>query len=298
MTFFYSVCAIFLGLVLRWLLLPSVIDFQSAVPTKVFGRRVIVTGASYGIGKHLAIELGRLGAKEIVIASRTASKLNLVKKEIEEKYNSTVHVIAVDLSNAKDCDQFIRDSVLKMGGLDILLLNHITNSRFGTWLVDNKNSAEGHSFIEEMFNVNAFSYIWLATAAMDELTKSGGAIGVVSSVAGHVGTPKTAIYSSTKHALHGFFDALRIELPMVGIHNVSITLCAIGATDTEGAAAVKAQVSAVTWDPPQPAAKAIVEGVVMRKREIFHPHYLVKPLLVLNSIAPGLVDYLLRTNMA
>jgi len=41
-----------------------------------------------------------------------------------------------------------------------------------------------------------------------------GHIGVVSSLAGHVGTPKTAVYSATKHALHGFFNALRVEMQM------------------------------------------------------------------------------------
>ena len=123
-----------------------------------------------------------------------------------------------------------------MNGIDYLVLNHITSSHYGTWLVDNQK--EDHDFISDMFHVNTFSYIWLATAAMNALKESKGKIAIVSSLASHIGIPRTAVYAATKHALGGFFNSLRLELMYLGI-DVGITICSIGATDTEGASVVK-----------------------------------------------------------
>ena len=132
---------------------------------------------------------------------------------------------------------------------------------------------------------------------MDSLIASGGQIAVVSSLAGHVGIPFTAAYGATKHALHGFFESLTNELSIMGIRNVGITLCVIGATDTEGAAEVKRKLTKVTFDPASGPARAIVSGVVLREREIFHPHHLVFPLVFINSISPALAGWILRLNL-
>ena len=183
-------------------------------------------------------------------------------------------------------------------GLDYLVLNHITGSRFGLWLTAHNDSAEGQNFVDEMFQVNTMSYMWLATAAIGPLSArpSAGQIVVVSSLAGHVGTPKTAVYSATKHALHGFFDALRIELRMLQIR-VGVTLCAIGATDTEGARDIKTQISSVTWDPPAEAALAIIKGAATKAREIFHPHHIVFPSVLFNTLMPPVIDYALQVSI-
>lgn len=176
------------GIFVRWFLNPPVEEFfpfLDFAPRVVNGSRVVVTGASLGIGKAIAKELALMGAKEIVIASRSVGKLNEVKRQIMEKgFKGEIYTVAVDLSNEESSKQLIEKSVELMGGIDYLILNHITTSRFGTWLDDNKNSHEGHSFVPEMFSVNTFSYMWTATAAMEELQKSNGAIAVVSSLGG------------------------------------------------------------------------------------------------------------------
>ena len=121
----------------------------------------------------------------------------------------------------------------------------------------------------------------------------GGHIVVVSSLAGHVGVPNTAVYSATKHALHGFFNALRVEMEMMQI-DIGITLAAIGATDTEGAKHVMKQLPTVSWDDSTGAARAILRGAALKKREVFHPHHKVFPAVFLYSIVPQVIDYLLR----
>ena len=86
---------------------------------------------------------------------------------------------------------------------------------------------------------------------------------------------------------------MRLEKDSNGKGGVSITLCAIGATDTEGAAKVKTQISGINWDPPQYAARAIVVGVNARQREIFHPHHMLFPLTLLYQIVPEVIDFIL-----
>jgi len=161
-------------------------------------------------------------------------KLDAVKAHTLSLYpQAKITVVPSDISSSKAAQALIDSSLEILGGLDILVLNHITSSRFGSWLVDTPRTKEGHSFLGEIFAVNTLSYIWLTTYSMNALSKSGGSIGVVSSLAGIAPAPKVAAYSATKHALHGFFDSLRVELQYLKMTNVSITICAIGATDTE-----------------------------------------------------------------
>jgi dehydrogenase/reductase SDR family protein 7B len=262
---------------------------------EVKGSKVIVTGASLGVGAALARQYAALGASEIVIAARNEARLNDVRASILAAYdNITVHVVRADLSNRQSSQALIQEALRLMGSLDYLILNHITNSRYGTWLVDNKNSPEGQSFVAEMFEVNLFSYIYAATSAIEHLRDSSGAIGIVSSLAGHVGVPKATVYAASKHALHGFFDSLRTELQYLRINNVGITLCAIGATDTEGAAPARMQMTgAVEWDSPDDAARAIILGVAARKRNIYHPFHKLYPVVFLYEYVPWLVDLIL-----
>jgi short-subunit dehydrogenase len=257
---------------------------------------VIVTGSSMGIGRSVAFEFATKGAKNIVVVSRSRSRLEQLKVDIEAQYpNTLVHVIASDLTQEINCISLIEESIVLMGSIDYLVLNHITDSHYGLWFSDKEK--KDHSFLKDLFQVNTFSYIWIATAAMDHLIKSNGHIAVVSSLAGHVGTPFTAAYSASKHALHGFFNALRNELRIIGGNNVSITLCAIGATDTEGAAAAKAVLTKIAWDPPEAAAAAIVRGSAMGVRDVYHPHHKVYPMVLVSKLFPGLADYILRVAM-
>jgi len=285
-----------LSLWVEWFLLPMETIFLHDSPD-IRGKTVVITGASQGIGKSLAEEYVKLGVETIVLASRSEAKLNLVKEELTSLQvgrDTRIITFPVDLSSETDCVRLIEFVDKTVGRVDYLVLNHITDSHYGLW-TDNANKTEGYSFLPKMFEVNTFSYIWLATAALDVLQRSSGQIVVVSSLAGLVGVPNTAVYSATKHALHGFFNSLRAELHLQRILNVGITICPIGATDTEGAQNVKQKLgSRVQWDPPAKAALAILKGAALRKREVYHPHHLVFPTSIVYKICPALIDYVLQ----
>lgn len=287
---------IIVSLIISWLLI-SPLNFVSREPLNEYiQKKLIITGASLGIGKSLAIEAAKAGASEIVIASRSKEKLNNVKNIIKSYNNQTiVHIVDIDLSTSESSKLLINKSIEMMGTIDYLILNHITSSHYGTWLEDNQKEED---FISEMFHVNTFSYIWLATAAMDALKKNNGKIAIVSSLASHIGIPRTSIYAATKHALGGFFNSLRLELIFQGI-DVSITICSIGATDTEGASVVKDKLNSnlVQFDPPEYAARAILRGTALKKREIYHPHHQVFPMIIIAHYFPFLAEKILLSSL-
>ena len=289
-----------------------------------YGKSMLITGASQGIGKSIALEASLRGISHLILTSRSRETLNRVKEEIHVEIrkslensthtgNNRVHyrliglltnlvvdIVEADLSSKEGPSNLIEEThsllqkVDKDAKLDYLVLNHITGSDFGLWLTRNKDKDyRNQQNLEDMFRTNTFSYIWIATKAVNTLMSTTGHIVVVSSLAGHVGVPNTAAYSATKHALHGFFNALRVEMDIMQI-DIGITLAAIGATDTEGAKQVMKQLPTVAWDAPIDAARAILRGAALKKREIFHPHHKVFPAVFLYSVVPQVIDYLLK----
>lgn len=114
---------------------------------------------------------------------------------------------------------------------------------------------------------------------------------------GHVGVPNTALYSASKHALRGFFNALRVELTMYKQSNIGITICTIGATNTEGTKSIQERISGVNWEDPRVVGNAIVESGAARQRELFYPFHLTYPSIALHFIAPQLLERFLHLTM-
>ena len=101
-----------------------------------------------------------------------------------------------------------------------------------------------------------------------------------------------ARHGASQKETNSFFNALRVEFEMMQV-STHVTLAAIGATDTEGAKSVMKRLPSVSWDDSTSAAKAILRGAALRKREIFHPHYKVFPAVFLYNFFPQIIDYLL-----
>ncbi len=158
----------------------------------------------------------------------------------------------------------------QLGGMDTLILNHIMNSGEAYdsrgWLGAGGGDWQRQlAIVRQTFDVNTFSFMSLATAALPELEATGGAIVVVSSMAGKMGLPAVAAYSSSKHALHGFFDSLRHDL-VNSRSNVSITIAVLGSIDTESAKKGTTlpdgspALPNVVWSPADECAAAIARG--------------------------------------
>lgn len=177
---------------------------------------VLLTGASVGIGREMALKLAdrRGGGARLALAARDAAKLEEVAALCRERGSQAV-VLPADVGVESDCERLVELAVERLGGLDLLILNA------GQDMWARLDELEDASILERILRVNYLGPAWLTRFALPHLKASRGRIVVVSSLAGLTGVPTRTGYAASKHALHGFFDSLRIELAGSG---VSVTL--------------------------------------------------------------------------
>ncbi len=160
------------------------------------------------------------------------------------------------------------------------------------------------TLFERLIAVNYLSSVYCTHAALPHLRQGQGLITVVSSLQGRIGVPLHTGYAGAKHALHGFFDSLRMELEpgkpdilMVLPHWIGDTALRRSAVGPTGAA--MGDSARRHGSQPLPAAEAarlIVQAIERRKRELILPHSM-RALLWLNRVAPGLAAALVRWRM-
>jgi short-subunit dehydrogenase len=176
---------------------------------KLKNKVAIITGASSGIGRALAIAMSQEGAS-VVLAARNKEKLDEVVTDI--KYQGLeAMAVQCDVSNENDCKNLILNATEKYGRLDILVNNAGVSMRalFRDTRVD---------VLKKLMDINFWGMVYCTKYAMPYLLGSKGSVVGVSSVAGYKGLPGRTGYSSSKFAMHGFLEALRIENLKTGLH--------------------------------------------------------------------------------
>jgi 17beta-estradiol 17-dehydrogenase / very-long-chain 3-oxoacyl-CoA reductase len=178
---------------------------------KKFGAWAVVTGASDGIGKAYAKELAKQGLN-IVLLSRTQSKLDAVAQEIRDKYKVETKVVAVDFCRGQDLYDEIRDH---LDGLDIGVL------------VNNVGMAyEFPMYLDELPEQDAWRIMICNTASVTMMTKmvlpgmlkkKKGVIVNISSGFAQVPAPLVAVYTATKAYVDFFSKSLQAEYSSKGI---------------------------------------------------------------------------------
>uniref|UniRef100_A0AAY4EM08 Hydroxysteroid 11-beta-dehydrogenase 1-like protein n=1 Tax=Denticeps clupeoides TaxID=299321 RepID=A0AAY4EM08_9TELE len=220
-------------------------------PESLRGARVLVTGASTGIGEQLAYHYARLGAQLIITARRESILQKVVDKCLELGAQQAWYISA-DMSQSADPERVVKYAVEKMEGLDYLVLNHIGSSPFQMWNQDAEH-------VRTLMQVNFLSYVQMTSAALPTLEKSGGTIIVVSSMLGKLATPFVAPYTATKFAVNGFFETLQHEFSMRK-SNVSIIN-------------VLGYINATAY-PASEAAMHIIRAGTTRQNFSFYPWYI------------------------
>jgi short-subunit dehydrogenase len=264
------------------------------------GKRVIVTGGSKGIGRDVAKMYATAGA-HVMICARSLGPLEEASKELKEISSKgdgggAVYHIQADLSTKEGVDAFYDASVEMLGGVDILILNHVIGY-FGEPL--KMEPSELYDSLTSLFQINALGVMYLAHRAVPLMTNTDGAIVVVSSLAGKMGLPSVAPYSASKHALHGFFDSYRLELQTQEM-GVSISTVVLGNIDTESnrkATEGKLPDSVVRY-PPAEAAAVIVSAAHSRVREVYYPKSELLSILTIRFFLPRLADWIVKTVIA
>lgn len=190
--------------------------------TKIDGKRVIVTGASAGIGYETAKLFAAKGAKVVAVARR-GERLERLAQECQGLAGEVMPLVA-DLSKESEARRMVWEGAEKLGGLDILINNA------GVSMVGEVAEADMRLW-RLMMEVNYFSVAAAIQEALPHLRRTKGAqIINVSSAVGQRSMPGSAAYCSTKFALNGLTEGLRAELAPEGIR---VILVHPGLTKTE-----------------------------------------------------------------
>ena len=168
------------------------------------GKVIWITGASAGIGEALTYELAKKETK-LILSARRKNELERVKANCPTEAQANIATLPLDLSNAVLLKAVSEEAIQCFGRIDILVNNGGIRHR---GLV-NETSLEVDRQIME---VNYFGNIALTKYLLPYfISQKQGHLVIVSSVTGKFGTPYRSGYAASKHALHGFYDALRAE---------------------------------------------------------------------------------------
>jgi short-subunit dehydrogenase len=179
------------------------------------GLVVVVTGASEGIGRALALELARERPK-LVLAARSRDRLDAVAREAEAS-GAECLVVPTDVADEAACRALVDATLARFGRLDVLVANA------GVTMWTRFDALQDLSVLERLMRVNYLGTAWLTHAALPALKASRGRLVAIASVAGLTGVPERTAYAASKHAVVGFMNSLRIELADSG---VSVTVIA------------------------------------------------------------------------
>ena len=162
---------------------------------------IAITGGTDGIGKALVCQLLIWGAK-VATCGRNYDKLYQL---MLLHPSQPLHTITADVSKEEDCIKFIQTTIKEFGKIDILINNAGISMRglFKDLNID---------VIKKLMDVNFYGSVYTTHAALDAIIQSKGTIVGISSIAGYRGLPGRTGYSSSKFALQGFLESLRIEL--------------------------------------------------------------------------------------
>jgi short-subunit dehydrogenase len=179
------------------------------------GKTLLITGASEGIGRALALELAAAGV-QLVLLARDEARLQEAARACAAR-GAAVHTVAGDVARAADCRACVAQAVERFGGIDVL----VNNAGVTMWA--RFDAVSDFSVYERLLAVNYLGAVYMTAAALPHLKASRGLIVAVASIAGLTGVPERTGYAASKHAMVGFFESLRIELTGSG---VDVTLVA------------------------------------------------------------------------
>ncbi|MGM0530906.1 MAG: SDR family oxidoreductase [Bacteroidota bacterium] len=249
---------------------------------------IIITGASSGIGKACAYLFSDKGAK-VVLAARNKEKLEEIGQDLQAK-NRDILTVKTDVSVEADCKKLIDETVSKFGKIDVLVNNAGISMR---GLFEDINP----EVLEKVMNVNFWGTVYCTKYALTCLFKTKGSVVGISSIAGFQGLPGRTGYSSSKFAMHGFLESLRVETLKKGLH---VMIAAPGFTSTDvrksalgpdGKAQGNSPRDESKMMSPDGVAEIIARGIKKRKRKIIMTTE-GKLTVLLKKVAPKLLDKL------
>lgn len=257
-----------------------------------FSNKVVwITGASSGIGEALVYEFAKAGAK-IILSARREEELKRVAKAAGLKEEDHF-ILPFDLSDITSFAQKTQEVISRFKKVDILINN-------GGFSQRSETVSTPLELDRKIMEVNYFANIALTKTVLPfMLQNNGGQIITISSIAGKFGFYLRSSYSAAKHALHGFYESLRLETEKKGIKVLIVcpgkikTNVSINAVTEDGSKHGKMDESHVNSMSAEQCAKEIIQAMNAGKEEVFIGGKEIN-MIWIRRFFPGLFGRILR----
>ena len=253
------------------------------------GRRVLITGASSGIGRAAAKAFVEAGARVIGVGR---SKDRLLSLSAELGGPSHITTFVTDVADGPAMETLARTVLAESGVPDVI----VANAGIG---MDARFAETSDDALRRVFEVNVFGVVRTIRPFLPAMIARGrGRILIVSSAVGKRGVPNYAAYSGSKFALHGMADALRPELSGTGV-SVGI-VCPSSTTTPRSERKLRAGPPQANVRIQQHSAESVASVLVgmarsTRREIVLSPE--AKLMNVMNRLAPGILDWILAKTL-
>lgn len=250
-----------------------------------YQKTVLITGASSGIGKALALDLLSKGA-QVAVCARDKHKLDQFAQAVN--YTNLLTVQA-DVSREDDCKNFVNAAVNQFGSIDFLINNAGISMRALFEEVD-------LDVLKRSMDINFWGTVYCCKYALPYIIKSKGSIAGISSIAGYKGLPCRTGYSASKFAMQGFLESLRIEMLHRGVNVLWISPGFVAsnirntALNASGTAQTETPLDESKLMSAEECAARILDAIQNRKRSLLMSMQ-GKLTVWMNKFFPGFVDH-------
>lgn len=226
---------------------------------------VLITGASSGIGRALALKMAEKGYL-VFLSGRNENALQEVQQLCKSKGTQAAYAIA-DVAKKDDCLNLIEQTKKTFGTLHILINNAGISMRalFQDCEVE---------VLEKVMNTNFWGTVYCTKYALPEIIKNKGQIIGISSIAGYRGLPARSGYSASKFAMNGFLESLRTELLYSGVNVMTVAPGFVAsnirntALNSQGQAQAESPLDEKSIMQPEACADLILNAIQKRKKSL------------------------------
>jgi short-subunit dehydrogenase len=232
------------------------------------GRVVWITGASSGIGEALAHAFWNRGAS-LVLCARRRTELERVSRQLGTKAGQHIVTLVMDVTDTASFKHHIALVQDFYGKVDVLVNNAGISQR--SWAAETPLDVD-----RRIMEVNYFGTVALTKAILPMMLEArSGAIVVISSISGKFGFYLRSAYAASKHALHGFFDSLRMEVWKQGLEVMIVcpgkirTNISVNALTADGSTHGQMDPGQESGRAPEELAERIIRGLEKGEEEVY-----------------------------
>lgn len=256
-------------------------------------QRILVTGASAGLGRALALQLGHNPNQFVLCARREPELLELKNALLKLNPENQVEISVGDISESSANQQAISLAKSAFNGLDIFIANAGQSmwSRFA--------DIDDVSQIKKLMDLNFMGVVYGLHHALPQLKKSAGSFIAISSIQGAIPVPYHSAYVASKYAVNGFIETVRMEEP--GVHFLEAMPGWIAGTELRSKALVAHKSSAIKVKTSHSkdiisadeVARLIMDAITLKKTTIYIPKGM-KYLALARMVFPKTIDSIVK----